>query len=151
MSNYVELHCHSNFSLLDGASHPEDLVKQAASLGMPALALTDHDGLYAAVRFYKACKEAGIKPIIGAELTLENDRHVTLLARNNVGYSNLCRLITKAQLDHQKGSAAIDFDSLSQHSGGIFCLSGCRRGEIASLLLSGELKQAYEAVTRCLP
>src|SRR4030043_1660471 len=102
MKSYVELHCHSNFSFLDGASHPEDLVSRAAYLKMPALALTDHNGLYAAIRFYKACLKAGIKPIIGAEMTLENENHLTLLAKNNEGYSNLCRLITRAQLGQRR-------------------------------------------------
>ncbi|MDH4068133.1 MAG: PHP domain-containing protein, partial [Dehalococcoidia bacterium] len=67
MNNYVELHCHSNFSILDGASHSEDLAARASEIGMPALALTDHDGLYGIISFYKACLAAGLKPVIGAE------------------------------------------------------------------------------------
>ncbi len=70
MPDYVELHCHSNFSLLDGASHPEDLVARAAALGMPALALTDHDAVYGAVRFMRAAREHNIQPVLGAELTI---------------------------------------------------------------------------------
>jgi error-prone DNA polymerase len=148
MSNYIELHCHSNFSLLDGASPIEDLVSQAANLGMPALALTDHDGLYGAIRFYKACFKAGIKPIIGAEMTLQGGYHITLLAKNNEGYSNLCRVITEAQLKHKKGNPALDIRSLAQHSSGLICLSGCRRGEIASSILSGQAEKAYQVARR---
>ncbi|MGQ9546534.1 MAG: DNA polymerase III subunit alpha [Dehalococcoidia bacterium] len=148
MKSYVELHCHSNFSLLDGASHPEDLASRAAALKMPALALTDHNGLYAAIRFYKACLKANIKPIIGAEMTLENGNHLTLLAKNNKGYSNLCRLITKAQLEHGKGSPLLDPETLDQHASGLICLSGCRKGEIASAIISGRTEKAYELAKR---
>ena len=80
--DYVELHCHSNFSLLDGAAFPEALVAQAAELGMPALALTDHDAVYGAVRFAEAAQTYGIQPIFGAELTLENGHHLTVLVEN---------------------------------------------------------------------
>ncbi|MBI4188837.1 MAG: DNA polymerase III subunit alpha [Chloroflexi bacterium] len=145
MNNYAELHCHSNFSLLDGASQPEMLAAQAAELGMPALALTDHNGLYGIVPFYKAAREAGIKPVIGSELTLATGHHVTLLAKNNRGYSNLCRLITKAQLGHSKGEPSIDFPTLASLSENLFCLSGCKKGEIATLVLEGKIEKA-EAV-----
>ncbi len=147
--SYVELHCHSNFSLLDGASHPEELVARARELGMPALALTDHDGLYGAVRFYKEAKKTGIKPIIGAELTIDQKYHLTLLAMDNHGYSNLCRLITRAQLHHRKGEPSLEKADLAAHSSGLICLSGCRKGEIASLLSENKEKQA-EAVAQQL-
>lgn len=146
---YVELHCHSNLSLLDGASHPEELVARAKELSMPALALTDHDGLYGAIRFYKEAKRAGIKPIIGAEITVEGKHHLTLLAKDNKGYSNLCRLITRAQLGHGKGKPSIKKADIATYSDGIVCLSGCRKGEISSLLLEGKVDQA-EAVARQL-
>ncbi|MFO7773583.1 MAG: DNA polymerase III subunit alpha [Dehalococcoidia bacterium] len=154
---YVELHCHSNFSLLDGASHPEDLASRAAELNMPALALTDHNGLYGAIRFYKACLKANIKPIIGAEMTLENGNHLTLLAKNNAGYSNLCRLITGAQLEQEhrglrpqtpKGSPALHLETLARYSAGLICLSGCRKGEMVSAIASGQMEQAYEVARR---
>jgi error-prone DNA polymerase len=148
MKNYVELHCHSNFSLLDGASHPEDLVSRAAELKMPALALTDHNGLYAAIRFYKACLKAGIKHIIGAEMTLENGNHLTLLAKNNEGYSNLCRLITGAQLEQRKGSPVLNLETLARHSAHLICLSGCRKGEVVSSIVSGRREKAYELAER---
>ncbi len=82
---YVELHAHSNFSLLDGADHPETLVQQAAELGMPALALTDHDNVYGAVKFVQTAQEYGIRPILGAELTLAGGHHLTLLVENTDG------------------------------------------------------------------
>jgi error-prone DNA polymerase len=149
-ASYAELHCHSNFSLLDGASHPEVLAVRAADLGMPALALTDHDGLYGAIRFYKACLKAGIKPVIGVEITLENGNHLTLLAKNSGGYSNLCRLITKSQLEHRKGDPVLNLETLARHSTGLICLSGCRQGELASLLISGRREQAHRAAERCI-
>ena len=148
MKSYVELHCHSNFSLLDGASHPEDLVSRAASLEMSALALTDHNGLYAAIRFYKACLKASIKHIIGAEMTLENGNHLTLLAKNNEGYSNLCRLITRAQLKHGKGSPVLNLETLARHSTHLICLSGCRKGEIVGPIISGRREKASELAER---
>jgi error-prone DNA polymerase len=146
--NYAELHCHSNFSLLDGASHPEDLVSRAADLNMPALALTDHNGLYGAIRFYKACLKAKIRPIIGAEVTLKNDNHLTLLAKNNKGYSNLCQMITRAHLEHRKGSPVLNLETLTGYSADLVCLSGCRKGELASSILSGRTEKAYELARR---
>jgi len=156
MSNYVELHCHTNYSLLDGASHPEDLLDRAKALGMDSLAITDHDGLYGAVRFYQAAREREIKPIIGAELTLrcpelgegEGSYHLVLLAKDQTGYSNLCRLISSAQLSQSKGSASLQFEALKKHTEGLFCLSGCRKGEIASHLLAKRRKEALKAAER---
>ena len=145
---YVELHCHTNFSFLDGASHSGDMVARAGELGMPALAITDHDGLYGVVRFYREAKELGVKPIIGAEMTLDGGYHLTLLAQNNAGYSSLCRLISRAQLRHSKGRASVALDTLARHSQGLFCLSGCKRGEIPTALLSGKREQATVVMER---
>ena len=100
---YIELHCHSNFSLLDGASSVEDLVARASELGMPALALTDHDAVYGVVRFMRAVRQYDIQPILGAELTIHHDRnpddkfHLTLLVENQTGWHNLCYLISRAR------------------------------------------------------
>jgi error-prone DNA polymerase len=148
MSDYVELHCHTNYSLLDGASRPEDLLDRAQELGLDRLAVTDHDGLYGAVRFWHAAGERGIKPIVGAELTLDGGYHVTLLARDDSGYSNLCRLISQAQLAHAKGESSLAFDVLAQHSEGLICLSGCDKGEIAAKLGAAHHEGALLAARR---
>jgi len=145
---YVELHCHTNFSFLDGGSHPADIVARAAELGMEALAITDHDGLYGIVRFHREAGELGIKPIIGAEMTLDGGYHLTLLAKDNDGYSNLCRLVSHAQLSHSKGKASLDVETLAAHSGGLFCLSGCRKGELPVHLLAGEREKALASAGR---
>ena len=94
--DYVELHCHSAYSFLDGASHPSELAAAAADQGHSALALTDHDGLHGAMEFAQALKPVGIRPITGAEVTLEDGSHLTLLCEDKRGYSNLCRLLTEA-------------------------------------------------------
>src|SRR5215218_1915804 len=93
---FVELHCHSAYSFLDGASHPEELAARAADLGYEVLALTDHDGVYGSLEFAYAAKAFGVRPITGAEVTLSDGSHVTLLVETPQGYSNLCRLLTAA-------------------------------------------------------
>src|SRR5919201_6652298 len=93
---YVELHCHSAYSFLDGASHPEELAGAAAELGYEALALTDHDGLHGAMELAQAARPLGVRPISGAELTLDDGSHLTLLCETRAGWSNLCRLVTCA-------------------------------------------------------
>ena len=148
MADYIELHCHSNFSLLDGASHPEDLVMRAAELGMPALALTDHDNVYGAVRFAQAAQSAGIKPIFGAELTLADQGHLTLLIENEVGWRNLCWLITQARHHAPKGQAALPPVALTDHTEGLIGLSGCQKGEIAAALLRRDREAARNAARR---
>jgi error-prone DNA polymerase len=97
---YCELHCHTHYSLLDGASSPEALLDRAAALGMSALAITDHDGLYGVVPFWHAARARGIHPVIGAEVTLAHGSHLTLLAETQAGYANLSRLISAGQLAH---------------------------------------------------
>ncbi len=99
---YAELHCHSNFSFLDGTSDPEALVERACQLGLSALALSDRDGLYGIVRFAAAAKERQLKAIFGAELAMEDGEQVVLLARNLAGYKNLCRVISHARLNSPK-------------------------------------------------
>jgi error-prone DNA polymerase len=150
MRLFVELHSHSNFSLLDGAAHPEELIARAAGIGMPALAVTDHDGLYCASRFYTHALEAGIKPIIGAELTLKEGFHITLLVENREGYVNLCRLLTKAQLSESKGNACLPFSGLAGNMEGLICLSGCARGEIPTLLRAKKKEEALTASAKYL-
>jgi error-prone DNA polymerase len=150
MPDYVELHCHTNYSMLDGASHPEELLDRALELGMDRLAVTDHDGLYGAVRFYQGALQRGIKPIVGAELTMDGGYHLLLLAENDQGYSNLSRLISHAQLSHSKGEASLSWTALAPHKEGLICLSGCSRGEIASHLLARRGEEALAAARRYL-
>lgn len=142
MTEYVELHCHSNYSLLDGAAHPEAFVEQAAMLGMPALALTDHDAIYGAVPFVQAAAKYGIQPILGAELTLDSGAHLTLLVQNAVGWQNLCWLITQARLNAPKGEAALPFEKIGGRTDGLIALSGCRQGELVQALLREDTADA---------
>lgn len=147
---YAELHAHSNFSLLDGASHPEELVAGAIAKGLTAIAITDHEGLYGICRFYKAAKSAGIKPVIGAELTIEGGFHITLLVENATGYINLCHLITHAQLSESKGKSCLKSSHLPGHTAGLICLSGCSKGEVSSLLRQGDKGKAIEGARKYL-
>lgn len=138
---FVHLHVHGPFSFLDGGSSAEELVARAASLDMPALALTDHDCLSGAVRFQKAARAAGIKSIQGVEITLENGTHLTLLAKNPRGYASLCRLVSTAHLDHPRGKPGASFEALLALEE-VIVMSGCRRGELASLILQRQYREA---------
>jgi error-prone DNA polymerase len=140
----VPLHVHSHFSLLRGAASVEDLVARAAELGYPALALTDRDALYGAVRFVQACRAAGLAPILGCELTLEGGHHLTLLAESQTGYANLCRLVTLARAGRPKGAAALPPDALAGRTEGLLALSGPRSGEIPRLLRAGRRTEAAQ-------
>ncbi|HEX8907430.1 MAG TPA: PHP domain-containing protein, partial [Longimicrobiaceae bacterium] len=131
---YAELHCHSAFSLGDGASTPEALAARAAELGYGALALTDHDDLGGAVRFYKACESSGIFPIFGAEITLADGSHATLLVENPAGWGNLCTLVTRGRMERPRGEPGVTFDELATHAAGLVALTGCPRGRIPRLL-----------------
>ena len=122
MNPYVELHCHSNFSFLDGGSHPAELAQRAAELGMPALAITDRGGVYGAVRFLQACRKVGVKPLIGATLEVDGEDMV-MIARNLRGYSNLCRLLSLAHTDQPKGEARATLATVAEHRGDLFYLS----------------------------
>jgi error-prone DNA polymerase len=119
---YVELHCHSNFSFLDGGSHPYELAAQAAELEMPALAITDRGGVYGVVRFLQACRKLGVKPIVGTALEVDGEE-VVMIARNLSGYSNLCRLLTFAHVDQPKGEARATIAKVAEHRGDLFYLS----------------------------
>ncbi len=150
---YVELHCHSNFSLLDGASHPEQLAARAASLQMPALALTDHDAVYGAVRFARAAREAGIHPILGAEMTIDGGpfpghHHLTLLVENQTGWHNLCYLVSRARHAAPKGQAWLQFDELVGCTDGLIALSGCRQGAVSQALLRDGVRDTAVDIAR---
>jgi error-prone DNA polymerase len=133
---FVELHCHSAYSFLDGASHPEELAARAADLGYEALALTDHDGVYGSLEFAHAAKAFGVRPITGAEVTLRGGAHVTLLVETPQGYANLCRLLTSAHAgtrpkETELLSPALDPARLAELNVGLVCLSGCARDGLA--------------------
>jgi error-prone DNA polymerase len=139
MGDYVELHCHSAYSFLDGASHPEELVERAAELGYPALALTDHDGVYGSLEFAHAAKHAGIRPITGAEVSLDGGGHVTLLCVSGKGYANLCRILTAAHAGTRPEGKehrvllepAVPLETVAELHDGLVCLSGCARDGLA--------------------
>ena len=152
-SGYVELHCHSVFSLLDGASEPEELVARAVALGMPALALTDHDDLGGAVRFAQAARELDLAGILGAELTViagGERTHLVALAESREGYGNLSTLITRARMDTTRGDPAITLDTLARHTRGLFALTGCPSGWVPRRLAAGDADGASDAVATLL-
>jgi error-prone DNA polymerase len=144
---YAELHCHSNFSFLDGASHPEELVEAAALLGLEAIAITDHDGMYGVVRFAEAAKELGVRTVFGTELSLglsvpqngipdPEGEHLLLIARSLAGYTGLCRTITTGQLaGGEKGRPVYDLDQvIDETRGNCVVLTGCRKGAVRRAL-----------------
>src|SRR5256714_10398568 len=147
---YIELHCHSAFSFLDGASLPEQLALTASQLGYPALALTDHNGLYGAMAFAQESKQLGLQAITGAELTLLDGSHVTLLVETPEGYANLCRLITEAHLGREdRRDPRLDFASLEARHTGLIVLSGCRNGLLPAVLRRDGPAAARRFAERC--
>ncbi|MDX1965066.1 MAG: DNA polymerase III subunit alpha [Pirellulales bacterium] len=148
---FVHLHCHSHYSLLDGASPIPKLVKRAKSLGMNALALTDHGNLHGALEFYNTCRKEGINPILGYEAYIspgsrfqkdagtlkEASYHLTLLAQNRVGFKNLIKMASAAYLEGFYFKPRIDKELLAAHSEGIICLSGCVSSEFSKLVMRG--------------
>src|SRR3989440_331787 len=147
---YIELHCHSAFSFLDGASLPEQLALTASQLGYPALALTDHNGLYGAMAFAQESKQLGLQAITGAELTLLDGSHVTLLVETPEGYANLCRLITEAHLGREdRRDPRLDFASLEARHTGLIVLSGCRNGLLPHVLRRDGPAAARRFAERC--
>src|SRR5450759_4668379 len=156
---FVHLHNHTEYSLLDGASRIPALVARTAELGMPALAMTDHGVMYGAIHFYKACKDAGIKPIIGCEVYVaprsrllregrvdRDPNHLTLLAADHDGYLNLMKLCTVGQMEGMYYKPRIDKEILAEHSKGLIALSGCLQGEAASRISEGDIDGARESV-----
>jgi error-prone DNA polymerase len=154
---YVELHCHSCYSLREGASTLVELLARAGELGYDTLALTDHDGLYGAMEFAQEAMRRGIRPITGAEITLSSGHHLTLLAESPRGYANLCRLISAAHgtsltagatADHTV-QVALDPEAFAHAPlEGLIALSGCSRGEVPSLVQAGQLAEAEVAARR---
>src|SRR4029450_8203821 len=139
-AQYVELHCHSAYSFLDGASDPAELAATAADLGHAALALTDHDNVCGAMEFAHGCAGVGVRPIVGCELTVEVPRrlprpvHVTLLVEDASGWATPCRLLTGAPRGTREEAGmrealppSLPIDELERHTAGLVCLSGCAR------------------------
>src|SRR5271156_3105866 len=157
---FVHLHCHSHYSLLDGASPIQSLVDRAKALGMNSLALTDHGNLYGALEFYKKANTAGIKPILGYEAYIapgsryqkdsgamkEASYHLTLLAMNRAGFRNLVKLASAAFLEGFYFKPRIDKELLEAHQEGIICLSGCAAGELSWLVLGDRMDEAERLV-----
>jgi error-prone DNA polymerase len=144
----AELHLHSCWSLLDGASSSDELVLRAKELGYEALALTDHDGLYGSMEFAQAAKAFGIRAITGAELTLDNGHHLTLLAETSEGYGNLCRLLSTSHLAGKRKEPTLPLDVLARHTRGLIAFTGCKRGEVPALVAADDLPGAEAALLR---
>ena len=157
MSDFVHLHIHSEFSLLDGANRIKDLPVRAKELGMKAMAITDHGVMYGAIDFYKACKKEGIKPIIGCEVyvaprtrfdkepNIDNHYyHLILLAKNNQGYKNLSKLVSLGFVEGYYYKPRIDLEILEKYSEGLICLSACLAGAVNQALLNGQEEKAEE-------
>ena len=156
-SNFVHLHTHTEYSLLDGACRISELVAKAKKYKMPALAITDHGVMYGAIQFYKEAIRQGVKPIIGCEMYVahqsrldkssqrkETPHHLILLVKNNEGYKNLIKLVTLSYLEGFYYKPRIDKEILREHSNGLIALSACLKGEIAQCILQKDIKKAKE-------
>src|SRR5258707_5466457 len=153
---FVHLHCHTHYSLLDGASRVPELVERVKKLGMNAVAMTDHGNLYGAIEFYRECKAAGLNPVVGYEAYIaagkrtERDArrrsdsayHLTLLAQNRTGFKNLIKMASIAFLEGYHYVPRIDKELLEAHSEGIICLSGCASGEFSDFILKDQMDEA---------
>src|ERR1044071_8791898 len=154
--SFVHLHCHSHYSLLDGANRIPELVAWTKELGMTALALTDHGNLYGAIEFYRACTAAGINPVIGYEAYVAPGKrterearrrgdagfHLTLLAYNTTGFKNLIKMSSVAFIEGYYYVPRIDKELLEAHHDGLICLSGCAASEFSDLILKDQHAEA---------
>lgn len=163
MADFVHLHTHTEYSLLDGLTRIPQLVNKVKELGMTAVAITDHGALYGTIPFYFACRDSGIKPIIGIEAymatrsrldkqpSVDSDQyHLIIIAKNNVGYKNLMKLSTAAHLEGYYYKPRIDWEILEKYNEGIIVLSGCLNGEVAKLIQSGDPTHAKEKARQFL-
>lgn len=161
MSNFVHLHVHSQYSLLDGAAEISQLIRKVKELGMPAVAITDHGVMYGCLKFYQQALEAGIKPILGCELYVaprkltdkvakvdDNPAHLVLLAENNIGYQNLLKLVSIAHLEGFYYKPRVDLESLRQYSQGLIALSACLNGVIAKPIMDNRIDEAKRLILR---
>lgn len=153
--NFVHLHCHTEYSLLDGAARIKELVRRAADLKMPAVAITDHGSMFGVVDFYREALKADVKPIIGCEVYVaprsrfqkepkldDHQYHLVLLAENQAGYRNLMRIVSAGYLEGFYYKPRVDRELLAENAGGLIALSGCLGGEIPALLVRGEREAA---------
>ncbi len=159
-NDFVHLHVHSEYSLLDGACRISELVSRAKALKMKSMALTDHGNMFGAIKFYECAREKGIKPIIGFETYVapesrfkkdggkEHIYHLTLLAENNAGYKNLLKLTTSSYLEGFYYKPRVDKEILNEYSKGIICLSGCMKSEINQHLTNGNYDKALESASQ---
>lgn len=158
MENFVHLHVHTEYSLLDGACRIKPLIQKVKELGQPAIAITDHGNMYGVVDFYKACKAEGVKPLIGCEVYVAprtrfdkvhkidtSPYHLVLLCKNAVGYQNLIKLVSTANLEGFYNKPRIDRSLLEQYHEGLVCLSACLAGEVPRMLRQGEEEKALDA------
>ena len=158
-ADFVHLHVHSHYSLLDGLGKIMPLVERVKEMGMPAVSLTDHGNMYGAIEFYRSAKEVGIKPIVGVEAYLapnghenkrgkidSDPRHVTLLAQNMAGYKNLIKLTTIAHLKGYYYKPRIDYELLKEHSEGLIVLSGCLNGDIPNAIVNKRMDDAKKTL-----
>ena len=158
---FAHLHVHTEYSLLDGSSKINEIVRQAKELGMDSLAITDHGAMYGVIDFYKACKERGIHPVIGCEVYVaEKSRfqkegrsdaeyyHLVLLAENQTGYENLIKMVSKGFIEGFYYKPRVDEEVLREYHEGIIALSACLAGEIPRLLEKGLYEEAKAAACR---
>ena len=151
MTDFIHLHLHTEYSLLDGAVKVDDLVRHCVDNGINAVAITDHGNMYASLKFAEKCKKNKIKAIIGCEFYVVDDYrqhidqkadHLILLAKNKAGYVNLVQLDSLAFVDGYYYRPRIDYTVLKEHTNGVICLSACLAGRIPRLLLAGEYEKA---------
>jgi error-prone DNA polymerase len=145
---YAELHAWSNFTFLEGGSHPEELIDRAAELELAAIALTDRDGLYGTVRFASRARQRGVDAIVGSELTFEDGAHIVLLVEDARGYANLCELISAAQMRGSKGDARLLLEDFAGRTDGLIALSGGRFGRVERALARDDPRAAAEEADR---
>ena len=154
---FVNLHVHSEYSLLDGACRIKDVVSRAKEMGQTALAVTDHGNMFAAVDFFNECKAQGIKPIIGCEVYVarrtrfdkdfgldSHPYHLILLCKNEKGYKNLIKMVSLSYTEGFYSKPRVDLELLREHSEGLVCLSGCIAGEVPRHIAEGDFEKAKQ-------